>query len=167
MPHPATTAAPPPVTPRTLRNRRRFIPSTMSSPLIILVVTHRAVPRHLLLHVTADAPAHPERLHLRDLSRVRDVTVTKRAGVIPESLDVAHMREVHEPGQGVHTDPLGRLLVAPGLPDLRDLGLMGRRRTADELMAPHAGLQRRNPRLGGDFHRVMAVHAGEIGRAHV
>src|SRR5215469_10608732 len=145
MPHPATTAAPPPVTPRTLRNRRRFIPSTMSSPLIMLVVTHGAVPRHLLLHVTADAPAHPERLHLRDLGRVRDVTVTGGAGVVAEGLDVAHMREVHEPGEGVHADPLRRLLVTPGLPHLRDFGLVRRRRATDELMAAHAGLERRNP----------------------
>src|SRR5690242_3542325 len=141
MPHPATTAAPPPVTPRTLRNRRRFIPSTMSSPLIMLVVTHRAVPRHLLLHVTADAPAHPERLHLRDLRGLRDVAVTEGAGRVAEGFDVAHMREVHEPGQGVHADPLGRLPVAPGLPHLRDFGLVRRRGAADEQVAPHTCLQ--------------------------
>src|SRR5215472_1243744 len=127
MPQPATTAAPPPVTPRTLRNRRRFIPSTMSSPLIMLVVAHRAVARDLLLDVTPDAPAHPERLDLRDLGGLGDVAVTQDAGVVAQRLDVPHMREVHEPGEGVHADPLGRLLVAPGLPHLRDLGLMGRR----------------------------------------
>src|SRR5690349_21758099 len=154
MPHPATTAAPPPVTPRTLRNRRRFIPSTMSSPLIMLVVTHRAVARHLLLDVTADAPAHPPRLDLRDLRRPGDIPVAQDARAVAEGLDVPHMREVHEPGQGVHAGPLRRHPVTPGLPDLRDFGLMRRRAAADQLMAAHAGLEGRDPRLGGDFGRV-------------
>src|SRR4029077_6894247 len=120
MPQPATTAAPPPVTPRTLRNRRRFIPSTMSSPLIMLVVAHRAVARHFLFDMTADAPAHPQRLDLRDLCGLGDVAVAHDAGAVPQGLDVSHMREVHEPGQRMHANPLRRSPVAPGLPHLAD-----------------------------------------------
>src|SRR5712692_6134036 len=64
IPHPDSAAAPPPATPSTLRNRRRSIPSLISSR---LVVAHRAVTAHVAGHVTADAPPHLQGGDLVDL----------------------------------------------------------------------------------------------------
>src|SRR5712692_6695685 len=91
MPQPARTAAPPPVTPSTFKNRLRSIPSLMARS--ALVVTGRAVPGHLPLRVAADAPAHTERGDLGDLGHRFHLPVARRARVRSQDLDVSLMRE--------------------------------------------------------------------------
>src|SRR5574341_2170864 len=108
MPHADRAAAPPPVTPRTLRNRRRFIPSAMARPVPALVMTHRTVTAHVVLHVTPDAPPHPQRGILVHLRHGRDVPVAAHARLIPQPLDVALVRE---PREGAH---LSRRIVRCG-----------------------------------------------------
>src|SRR5574342_818748 len=117
IPQPDSTAAPPPVTPRTFRNHRRFIPSCISSPTPRLIVTHRAVSAEFAFHVTLDAPAHLQRLHLGDLGRPVYLAVAIGAGLrrVAQDLDVTHVGEVHEAGNPVHPDPLRGLPVAPRL----------------------------------------------------
>src|SRR5690349_17037651 len=98
MPQAETAAAPPPVTPRILRNRLRFIPSVMSSPRPSLEMARRAVARHLALDVASDAPAHLERRRLVETRLFGDLAVAigARFGTRAERLDVPHVGEVHE-----------------------------------------------------------------------
>src|ERR1051325_6229229 len=161
MPQPDSAAAPPPATPSTLRNRLRSIPSLISSR--PLVVTDRAVPTHIALHVAADAPPHLQGWDLRDLRGpvYGAMTIRARFRACAEHLDVPHVREVHETRKPAHADPLWRFAVAPCLAHLGDFGLMRRRRPSDDLMAAEAGAQRRNPRLARDRRGVVAVHAGD------
>src|SRR5688572_21765010 len=159
MPQADAAAAPAPPTPNTFRKRRRFIPSLTRAP---LVVTYAAVPGHLVLHVTVDAPAHAQRRDLFDLSHALDLAVARGAGIGAEGLDVAHVGEAHEPGERMDAHPLRRLALAPRVPNSLDLRLMRRRRAADQLMAAHARLERGNPGLARDRCRVMAVHAGDL-----
>src|SRR6266571_8186832 len=101
MPQPESAAAPPPVTPRILRNRLRFIPSVIASPPPSLEMARRTVARHLPLDVAPDAPAHLEGRHLGNLRLPGDVAVAVGAGgrVRAEHFDVAHVREMHEIGR--------------------------------------------------------------------
>src|SRR2546430_9151009 len=163
MPQAETAAAPPPVTPKILRNRLRFIPSVMSSPPPSLEMARRAVARHLALDVAPDAPAHFQRRYLIDARLLGDLAMAigARFGARAERLDVTHMREVYEVGDCVDADPLGRRLVAPRVADLGDLGAVSVGGAADHLMAADARLHGRNPRLAGDGGRVVAVHAGD------
>src|SRR6266478_4662244 len=128
MPHADTAAAPAPVTPRTFRKRLRSMESVIS------VVAHAAVAGHVVLDVTADAPSHAQRRHLRDLRHALDLAVARRTRRRAERFDVPHMREPHEAGECVHADPLGRLPLTPRITDLLDFGLMRRRGSADQLM---------------------------------
>src|SRR6266480_817502 len=64
MPHADNAAAPALLTPRTLRNRLRSMPSVM----VPLVMTHAAIACHLVFDVTAHAPPHAQR---RDLGHLR------------------------------------------------------------------------------------------------
>src|SRR5438128_10311392 len=195
MPQPDKTAAPPPVTPSTFRNRLRLIPSLMSRSALVpfqllaprrfaplrwstsresalarsakhvgtaLVVTDRTVLAHLALRMAVDAPAHAERGHLGDLGHRLHLPMARRARVGPQRLDVPHVGEPHEPGERVDADPFGRVALAPGRAHFLDLGLVRRRRAADDLVAADASLQRRDPRLARDRHRVMAVQAGDL-----
>src|SRR2546426_10393193 len=50
---------------------------------------------------------------------------------------------------------------------LLDLGLVGRRRSRDELVTAEARLHRRDARLARDRHRRVAVHAGDAILARV
>src|SRR5947207_5207137 len=155
MPHADSVAAPAPVTPRTFRKRRRSIESVIS------VMAHATVASHAVLHVTADAPAHAERRDLFDLRRLLHVAMAggaRRCGRA-EGLDVALVREVHEAGDRVNANPLWRFLFTPGVADFFDLGLMRRRRAGDQLVAAHARLEGRNPRLARNRGRVVAIHA--------
>src|SRR3989454_1295830 len=117
LPQAETATAPPPVTPRTVRNRRRFICSLMASPSPRSVVTYEAVARDLLLHVTADAPPHGERRRLVHLRHQADVAVARVATLAPERLDVPQVRKVDESRKRVDPDPLRRLAVAPRVAD--------------------------------------------------
>src|SRR6266446_5361564 len=156
MPQADTAAAPAPVTPRTFRKRLRSIESVIS------VVAHAAIAGHVVLDVAAHAPSHPQRGHLFDLWHFRDVAVAGHTRRGAEGLDVPHVGKAHEPGQGVDAHPLRRFPLAPRVADLLDLGLMGRRGAADQLVAPDAGLERRDSRLAGDRGRVVAVHARDL-----
>src|SRR6266511_375614 len=164
MPQADSVAAPAPVTPRTLRNRLRFI---WSGPSVIavglrLVVARGAVPAHFVLRVTPHAPPHSKRGDLVYLGHPLHVAVALGARLRAERLDVALVREPHEAGQRVNADPLGRFPLAPGIPDLLDLRLVRRRRAADQLMTTDARLQRRNPRLARDGDGRVAVQAGNL-----
>src|SRR5881296_4108622 len=75
LPQAETATAPPPVTPRTVRNRRRFICSLMGSPPPRSVVAYQAVARDLFLHVTVGAPPHGEGCRLIHLRHAGDVAV--------------------------------------------------------------------------------------------
>src|SRR2546426_7061207 len=156
MPQDDRAAAPAPVTPRTFRNRRRSMESVM------LVMAYGAVASHVVLHVAAHAPPHAQRRDFIDLRHVLDLSMTRRARLRAERLDVSHMREADEPRQRMDPHPLGRLPLPPRVPNLLDLGLMRRGRSADQLMAPHARLQRRNPGLARDRGGIVAVHAGDL-----
>src|SRR5258706_5154306 len=131
MPQADTAAAPAPVTPSTFRNRRR------SRDSLISVVTHAAVARDVVLHVTADAPPHPERRDLGNLRRMLHVAVARDTRVGAHGLDVTHMGETHEPGQRVHANPFRRVPLPPRVAHLLDLGLMRPRGSPDPLLAPH------------------------------
>src|SRR6266545_1861071 len=161
MPQAERVAAPVPVTPSTLRNRLRSIPSVIALGLP-LVVAHGAVATHFVLHVTPDAPSHAQRGDLIDLRHALDVAVTGTARLGAERLDVALVGEMHEAGHGVDADPLGRFPLAPGVADLLDLRLVRGCGTADQLMATDAGLQRGNPRLARHRHRGVAIQAGDL-----
>src|SRR5258705_6002927 len=142
MPQADRVAAPAPVTPRTFRNRLRFMPSGPSviSMRLRLVVTHGTVADHLLLHVTRHAPSHSQRRHLVDLGHALHVPVARRTRLGAEGFDVALVGEANESGKRVNPGPLRRLLFAPRVADLFDLGLMRRRRAADQLVAAEACL---------------------------
>src|SRR5439155_1278309 len=129
----------------------------------VLEVARRAVLRHLALDVAADAPAHLERRDLVDPRLFGDFAVAVGAGggVRAEHFDVAHVRKVHEVGDGIDADPLGGRPIAPRTPDLRDLGAVTVGGAVDDLVAPDARLHRGNPRLAGNRGRVVAVHAGD------
>src|SRR5690349_23032597 len=88
MSHADAAAAAPPVAPNTVKNRLRSIRAS--------VVTQRAVTRDIVLHVTVDAPAHPERSELVHLGHRAHVAVARDAGVGPQRLDVALMRKRSE-----------------------------------------------------------------------
>src|SRR3989475_722978 len=120
-----------------------------------------AIAAHAALHVTGDAPAHLQGRHLIDLGHALDLAVTGRARLRTQRLNVPHVGKAHEPGERVDPDPLGRLLPDPGLLDLLDLGLVGRRGTRDELVTAEARLHRGDTRLARDRHRGVAVHAGD------
>src|SRR5947207_2142176 len=158
MPQADSVAAPAPVTPRTFRNRRRLI----ESGVVISVMAHATVASHVVLHVAADAPAHAQGRDLLDLRRLLHVAMTRRARLGAEGFDVTLVREVHEAGDRVNADPLRRFLFTPGVADFFDLGLMRRRRAADQLVAAHAGLERRNPRFARNRGRVVAIHARDL-----
>src|ERR1700686_4474013 len=158
-PQAPSAAAPPPVTPSTVKNRLRFIPSPMGPPGAGLVVAYSAIAGHLVLEVAIDAPPHRERRHLVNLRHFGHVAVARTAGVGAECFDVSHVREVCESGEGVNPDPLRRLLVSPSVADLLDLGLVRWRRPADHQMTAETGLDRRNPRFARHGHRSMAVQA--------
>src|SRR3989442_7654714 len=98
MPQPESAAAPPPVTPRILRKRLRFIPSVIASPPPSLEMACRAVARHLALDVAPDTPAHLDGRHLTDLRLPRDVAAAGCAGsrVRAEEFCLAHGLEMHE-----------------------------------------------------------------------
>src|SRR5204863_10175715 len=89
------------------------------------------------------------------------MAIGARFGARAERLDVTHVREVHEVGDCVDADPLGRRLVAPRVADFGDLGTVSVGGTADHLMTADARLHGRNPWLAGDGGRVVAVHAGD------
>src|SRR4051812_24425156 len=160
MPHADSVAAPAPVTPRTFRNRRRSI----GSGAVISVMAHAAVASHVVLNVTADAPAHAQRRDLLDLRRLLHVAMAggARRWGRAEGLDVALVRKMHEAGYRVDANPLRRFLFTPGVADFFDLGLMRRRRTADQLVTTHARLEGRNPRLARNRGRVVAIHARDL-----
>src|SRR5437660_2529997 len=160
MPQAPSAAAPPPVTPKTFRNRRRFMPSVIDRARSI--VTEGTVATHLVLHVTPDAPPHAQRRHLKDLRHRlhRPVTGDARRGA--EGLDVSVMREVYEVGVGVDANPFRRVPVGPGFANFLDLRLVRRPGAADHLVAADTGLQRGNPRLARDRRRIMAVKAGDL-----
>src|SRR5574341_1585365 len=103
MPHADTAATPAPVTPRTFTNRRRLMGSVMS------VVAHGAIAAHFFFDVAADAPPHLQGRDLVDLRHGLHVAVAIRARSGPQRLDVAHVREPHEPRQRVDASPLRRL----------------------------------------------------------
>src|SRR5919106_4895807 len=145
-----------------------------------LVVTHRAVTAHLALDVTADAPAHLERLDLVDLRHVLHVAVAQRARErstggrpLTQRLHVSHVRKPHEARQSMDPDPLGCGLVALRGLDLLDLRTLEipRRRVAlqslarparQEEVTPHACLHRRDSRLARDGDRRMTVETGNL-----
>src|SRR5690349_13045898 len=154
MSHADAAAAAPPVAPNTVKNRLRSIGAS--------VVTQRAVTRDIVLHVTVDAPAHPERSELMDLGHRAHVAVTRDAGVGPQRLDVPLMRKVYESGQGVHAHPLGRFLREKRLADLFDLRFMGVGGPADYLVAAPARLERRDAGLARDRHGAVTVQAGDL-----
>ena len=105
--------------------------------------------------MTVDAPAHVERVCLRDLLHVLDVAVTcltRYSGV-----DVAHVGKVHVLRELVDSDPRYRLLPGPEAGELLYLGL-GR---SDNGMASHAGTDRGETGIGrfvGGEMTVDAVH---------
>src|SRR2546428_7551923 len=103
MPQPESAAAPPPVTPRILRNRLRFIASVIASPPPSLKMARRTVARHFALDVAPDAPSHLEGRHLGDLRLPGDVTVAVGTSgcVRAEHLDMTPEREMHEVGNHV------------------------------------------------------------------
>src|SRR5437773_8547655 len=156
MPQADTAAAPAPVTPRTFRKRRR------STELLMSVVAHAAVAGHVVLGVAAHAPPHAQGRNLGYLRHLLDVPVTCHARLCAERLDMPHVRETDEAGEGVDPNPFRRFSLAPSIPHLLDLHLMGGRASADQLMAAHASLQRRNPRLAGDGGRVVTVHTRDL-----
>src|SRR5690349_6204069 len=128
-----------------------------------LIVTYRAVPRHLPLRMAGNTKPHPIHVvHFEDLRHPLHFAVTSAAGVRSQGFDVPLVGKVGVSGQVVNADPFDRLLLGPGLADLLDLRLMRAVPTTDHQMAPHAGLDRGDPRLGGDCHRVMAVLALDL-----
>src|SRR6267378_4722150 len=155
MSHADAAAAAPPVAPRTVRNRLRSM--TRAS-----VVTHGAVARDVALHVAVDAPAHREGGDLVHLRHGAHVAVAGDTALGAEDLDVPLVWEAHETRECVHARPHGWLLGGPPLAHLLDLRLMGRRRAADHLMTPEAGLHRGDPRLARDGHRTVTVQAGDL-----
>src|SRR6266536_3555343 len=156
MPQAETAAAPAPVTPSTFRKRLR------SRDSVISVVTHAAIARDVVLHVTPDAPSHPEGRDLGNLRRMLHVAVAGDTRVGAEGLDVPHVREAHKPGQRMHANPFRRFPLPPCVAHLLDLGLMRRRGSADQLMAADTGLQRRDAGLTRDRLRVMTAHARDL-----
>src|SRR5512143_4129612 len=154
---PDSASAPPPVAPSTVRDFRRsgfLMSSDIGAPekaMSWLVVTRGAVPRHLALDVTADAPAHVVHVvHLEHLRHAGHVAVTGRARAGAECLDVLGMREMDVPREEVDPRPFDGLLLVEGLLELRDLGAVGAVAPADDGVAAHAGLQRGNAGLRSD-----------------
>src|SRR6266511_1300459 len=166
MPQAESVAAPAPVTPSTLRNRLRSIPSVIALGLP-LVVAHGAVATHFVPLVTPHAPSHAQRRDLIHRRHALDVAVAGTARLGAERLDVALVRDMHEAGQRVAADPLGRLPLAPGVADFLDLRLVGGSGAADELVAADAGLQCGNPRFARYRYGGVAVQAGDLILARV
>ena len=90
------------------------------------------------------------------------VAVARAARSGAEDFDVSHVWEAREARQRVHPDPFRRFPLTPRVTNFLDFGLMRRGRAADQLMAPHARLERRNARLARDRGRVMAIHARDL-----
>jgi len=132
-------------------------------------MAHAAVAAHFVLEVAAHAPPHLERRDLGNLRHRFDIAVARRTRRVridaqssPQSFDMTHVRELGEAGQGVNPNPFGGFPLAPGVAHFLDLGLMRRRRAADQLVSPDARLERWNPRLARDRGRVVAVHARDL-----
>src|SRR5207244_13574284 len=75
---------------------------------------------------------------------------------------VTATRDPDTPGKRMRALPRGWAPVRPGGAHLLDLGLEGRRRPADHLMASEAGLHRRDSRLARDRPRAVTVEAGDL-----
>src|SRR5688572_28656128 len=131
-------------------------------------MTYRTVPRHPALHVAGDAEAHV--VHPVDLEHLRHAAHVAVAGGArggAEHLDMPLVGKVGVTGEEVDPDPLHRLLLGPGLPQLPDLGPAAAVPAGDHEVAAHAGLHAGNPGLGRDVHRVMAVLALDLELARV
>src|SRR5918995_2089405 len=121
-------------------------------------MTYRAVPRNLPLYMAGDAESHAVHvIHLEHLRHALNFSMTGPAGIRAQSLDMPLMREMGVPRQVVDPNPLDRLLLGPRLAQLPDLCLVGAISPADDQVAAHAGLHRRNARLGGYVDGIVAV----------
>src|SRR5918999_1681697 len=128
-----------------------------------LVVTYRAIPRHVPLLMAGDAETHAIHVvHLEHLGHPLHVPVAGGACVGTERLDVSLVWEVGVPGEIVNADPFDRLLLAPGLAQLPDFRLMRAVSPADDQVTSHTGLNRRDAGLRRDRDRVMAVLALDL-----
>src|SRR5713101_3408411 len=149
---PDSATAPPPVTPRTLRKRRRSMPSIM----LDLVVTRGAILGHLVLLVTIETPTHLERRILIDAWHFLNRPVTGLAGDA-SGLHVPHVREMHKRWQLVDLHPLdGMGRVREGrVADFLHFGIAAAR---DNVTA-HTGPQGGHARVRAHLDRVVAVAA--------
>src|SRR5215204_1323148 len=128
-----------------------------------LIVTYRAVPRHLPLRMAGDAKPHSIHVvHPEDLWHPLHLAMAGAAGVGPERFDVPLVRKMSVAGQVMDSNPLDRLLLGPGLAHLLDLRLVRAVTASDYQMAAHAGLDRGYPRFGRHRDGVVAVLALDL-----
>jgi len=98
-------------------------------------------------------------VHLEYLGHPLHVAVAGSARVGTERFYVTLMREVSMAREVVDPYPFDGLLLGPGLTQLLDLRLVGAIPPSNDKVAPNAGLDRWDTRLGRNLNRVVAVLA--------
>src|SRR6185312_5534294 len=131
-------------------------------------MAYRAVPGHPALLVTGNAKAHVVYVvDLVYLGHADNVAMAGLTRIRSHHLDMAHVGEVHVPGNEVHPQPLDGLLLRPGVAQLLDLDLVAAIGSGNDGVATHARLYGWNSRLGRDRDRVVAVLALDLQLAGV
>jgi hypothetical protein len=108
---------------------------------------------HVRVSVAVKAPAHAERLYLRDNFHFGDISMT--AGATDAGMKVSTVVKIAVLTDLVDPNPLQRVLFVPAFAN-RQQSLTLRQ---NQLMAVHTGLSGGYVRVGGKFNRIVAVPA--------